>query len=376
MNTKAIGVLLIALLVLCSAARICQAQETLEAKLAKLEAGEKVEQAAPKGSDNPAGQKAATVAKKPTLIERIEALEANQKKMLQTNQGVDTRLARLEQKLQALESSAKQQAAAGQSGPVVDARVAELESKTRQLETQLQEVQAAAKTSGTAQPELGDLAVDVDATYVTKYIWRGYDIFDDHGAFQPSVNVDLFGTGFSVNVWGSIPTGSGNGINALQEYDYTVAYGCSVFEDKPYAMDFGINYIYYDFPKLNRFADTQEVGMSVAWPNLLKLGDIALVPSYYVGQLFPTKSKVHGVAGGFHTLAMSCDVPVPSLLQPDEEQIFSFSSDITYNGGFGIDRAFLRIGERRLDRMILRIQEGVRSHQLVGADQVGLTRLA
>ncbi len=33
---------------------------------------------------------------------------------------------------------------------------------------------------------------------VSKYIWRGYDLFDDHGAFQPSVNADLFGTGLEV----------------------------------------------------------------------------------------------------------------------------------------------------------------------------------
>ena len=182
------------------------------------------------------------------------------------------------------------------------------------------------------------LGIDVDATLVSKYIWRGYDLFDDHGAFQPSVNVDLFGTGFSVNVWGSIPLGTGSnnqsgGINQWQEYDYTVAYGCSVFEDQPYALDFGINYIYYHFPKLNHMADTQEIGTSVAMPNLIKIGDIALVPSYYVGKLWPTSSGVADVAGGFHTLAMSCDLPVPCPLRKDTQQVFSFFTDITYNDG-------------------------------------------
>ena len=182
------------------------------------------------------------------------------------------------------------------------------------------------------------LGIDLDATVVSKYIWRGYDLFDDHGALQPSVNVDLFGTGFSVNVWGSIPLGTGSnnqggGINQWQEYDYTVAYGRSVFEDQPYALDFGINYIYYNFPKLNHMADTQEIGASVALPNLIKLGDIALVPSYYVGKLWPTSSGVADVAGGFHTLALSCDLPVPCAVRKDAPQIFSFFTDITYNDG-------------------------------------------
>ncbi|MCH7557953.1 MAG: hypothetical protein IIB56_10910, partial [Planctomycetes bacterium] len=39
------------------------------------------------------------------------------------------------------------------------------------------------------------LGVDVDVTWVSKYLWRGYDLLDDKAAFQPSVNVDLYGTG-------------------------------------------------------------------------------------------------------------------------------------------------------------------------------------
>ena len=91
-----------------------------------------------------------------------------------------------------------------------------------------------------ADDEAEKLAIDIDATYVSKYIWRGYDLFDDHAAFQPSMNLDIFDTGFSVNFWGSIPMGSGSnvhemvtdGINMLQEYDYTFAYSTSLFEDQ------------------------------------------------------------------------------------------------------------------------------------------------
>ena len=194
---------------------------------------------------------------------------------------------------------------------VLETKVAELESKVDELQNPW---------------EPKNLAVDLDFTFVSKYIWRGYNVFGSKGAFQPSVNLDL-GTGWSVNVWGSIPMGTATGINQWQEYDYTVAYGWSWFEDSPLAMDFGVNYIYYDFPKLNRFADTQEVGMSVALPNLINISDIAVVPSYYVGKLFPTKSGVGG-AGGFHTFALSCDLPIPST-----EQTLSFYGDLNYTDG-------------------------------------------
>jgi len=49
----------------------------------------------------------------------------------------------------------------------------------------------------------GDLGVTLDATWVSKYIWRGFDRLDDKAAFQPSVMLDLFNTGFNVGVWGS-----------------------------------------------------------------------------------------------------------------------------------------------------------------------------
>lgn len=178
------------------------------------------------------------------------------------------------------------------------------------------------------------LGVTLDATWVSRYLWRGYDVFDDHASFQPSVDIDLFGSGFSVNAWAAIPMGSG--YENLTEYDYTVAYGTTLFEEEVYALDLGINYIYYDFPKVNSRAipDTQEVGVSVALPNLIMIGDSALVPSYYVCKFWPSKSGVgFDVAGGYHTLGLSYDWTIPGT-----EQVLSLSTDVNYNDGlFGAD---------------------------------------
>ena len=183
-----------------------------------------------------------------------------------------------------------------------------------------------------SKPRLG---IDVDGTYVSKYIWRGYDVFNNHAAFQPSVNADLFGTGFSVNVWGSIPCGSGAGQD-LTEVDYTVAYDAHYLEDTPWAMDVGVNYIYYDFPRVNsRFVpDTDEVGAHIAFTKLFKIGDSALVPSYYVGRLSPVKDNIGtDVEGTYHTFALSYDVAVPQT-----DLILTFTGDINYNDGlFGAD---------------------------------------
>ena len=80
--------------------------------------------------------------------------------------------------------------------------------------------------------ESQSLGVTADMTLVTKYLWYGYDLFDDHGAYQPSINWDIFDTGFSVNVWGSFPFGSGNEV--FKELDYSVAYGTTFFEEEAF----------------------------------------------------------------------------------------------------------------------------------------------
>lgn len=183
--------------------------------------------------------------------------------------------------------------------------------------------------AGAGEP--GQLGVDLDATYVSKYIWRGYDLYNDRGAFQPSVNADLFGTGFSANIWSSIPVGSGN--EDLTELDYTLTYAFRMFDDKVYALDIFVNYIYFDYINLNHMADCHELGVGAAMPNLIRVGEIALIPSYYMGKLWPNSSGVDNVAGGFHVLGLSFDLPVSNPVAASDTLILSFAADITYNDG-------------------------------------------
>lgn len=182
----------------------------------------------------------------------------------------------------------------------------------------------------------GPLGVDLDATYVSKYMWRGYDLFNDRGAFQPSINADLFGTGFSANVWASIPAGSGS--EDLTELDYTLSYAFSLFADEAYALDICANYIYFDYIKLNHMADCHEIGVGASMPNLIRVADIALVPSYYMGHIWPNSSGVDDVAGAFHVLGLGFDLPVSTPITSGAPLVLSFAADITYNdGAFGAD---------------------------------------
>ena len=117
----------------------------------------------------------------------------------------------------------------------------------------------------------------VDLTYVSKYIWRGFNIYGSHGAFQPSVDFALE-NGFSANLWMSYPVGSGendagSSINQdLTEYDYTLAYSNSIMEDV-YQTNYKVGWRYYDFTKAStKDNDMQEFLLEFDMPNIIGNG--------------------------------------------------------------------------------------------------------
>jgi hypothetical protein len=208
---------------------------------------------------------------------------------------------------------------------------------------------------GLVQAQGDAVGVTLDATWTSKYIWRGFDLLDDKGAFQPSVDVDLFDSGFSINVWASYPTSSGtmnkgtagtaSSVDAT-EYDYTLAYDTVLCEGEDWATTIRAQGIYYDFiDRPDEAADAQEVGVQVAWPNLCPTG--VITPSYYVGKIWPAAGNAGtnsaGVAkpdlttnygGWIHIFGVSYDLKVPGLTANTPEQVFTFSAAAIYNDGF------------------------------------------
>ena len=79
-------------------------------------------------------------------------------------------------------------------------------------------------------------------------------------------------------MWGSWADSSGH-VN-LDELDYFCGYGMSFFGEEIYALDLSVTYTYFDYPQTNSDGDVQEIALGVAAPNLIKICDSALVPSY------------------------------------------------------------------------------------------------
>lgn len=108
-----------------------------------------------------------------------------------------------------------------------------------------------------------------DVSFLSQYIWRGYEFSKDSLVIQPSVTVGY--KGFSLNVWGNLDTdtysGPNRGESKWNETDMTVAYETSFGP-----IGIGVGYIYY---ALDSAEDTQEFYLSVG-------GDVLLAPTLTV----------------------------------------------------------------------------------------------
>jgi hypothetical protein len=189
--------------------------------------------------------------------------------------------------------------------------------------------------TGLAQAEEKELGITFDTTYVSKYIWHGFNFYGhDNAAIQPSIDVDLWGTGFGMVVWHSRATKSG--FRDTEEFDYILYYGNSVFEDTTYATDYTINWLYYDFSDApTKDLDLQELTAQFSWPNLLPAD---IVPSYTVGKLWPARSDSavrKRIGGWVHVLGLGYDWTIPDILPCGSEQVVSLMADLTYNDGYG-----------------------------------------
>lgn len=200
--------------------------------------------------------------------------------------------------------------------------------------------------SGIAMAQGGDgqLHGTIDATYASRYIWRGYDAYgNNHSAFQPSVDLDLFGTGFGLTVWMSRANGSG--FENSEWLTYTPYYKGVLFQDEVFATYFKVGYTYFSYPDMpedgktgavsnGASAHAQEVFAMFQWPNLLPAG---IVPSYAMFCYWPSASDAanSGNGGWAHVFGLNKDIALPALFGNQPEQVLHLGAHTVYNDSVG-----------------------------------------
>jgi hypothetical protein len=206
--------------------------------------------------------------------------------------------------------------------------------------------------AGIAQAQPAELHGYIDLTYQSKYVWRGFNCFGSQGAIQPTLDLDLYGTGFGINIMGHMPT-SGGYVNT-ERYDYKIYYHNSIFEDRAFATNYMLGWVYYNYPDnptegsaTAPNAALQELQAVLSWPKIL--GIEGLVPSYVIVKVWPSesgswngsKSKTlptppfGGSASGWgHILMLDYAMSMPGLLPETPEQPLRFHTELVYNDGF------------------------------------------
>ena len=193
---------------------------------------------------------------------------------------------------------------------------------------------------GFAQAQDSELHGSVDLTYQSKYIWRGFDIYGDKSAVQPSLDLDLFGTGFGVNVMGHRANSSG--YETAERWDYTLYYQNMMFPDQAHALMYRLGWVYYNYPDMSPSdADLQEIHTILSLPKAIPGG---IVPSYALVKLWPnssrsmvgSKSELGGTASGFaHIFMLDYPLTVGGILPDTPEQVLNLHTELVYNDGVG-----------------------------------------
>jgi hypothetical protein len=197
---------------------------------------------------------------------------------------------------------------------------------------------------GYAQGQDGGLHGTIDVTYLSKYVWRGFDIYNDKSAIQPTIDLDLFGSGFGVSAMGH-RANSGKYENS-ERWDYTLYYYNRLGDTGPLACNYRLGWVYYNYPDMTSHTtgsiDLQELQGIFSFPNLL--GVERLVPTYVLVKLWPgnsgtvvgTRSPSGGTASGWaHIFMLDYGIPVEGLSAKNPEQMINLHTEVVFNDGVG-----------------------------------------
>jgi hypothetical protein len=198
----------------------------------------------------------------------------------------------------------------------------------------------------------GELHGSLDVTYQSKYLWRGIDVYGDKSAIQPTVMLDLYGTGLGVSVQGHRANASG--FETTERWDATLFYKNALFMDESYAMQYLIGWRYFYFPdapldlppalsSASGDVDLQEIHAVMSFPKILDVE--GLVPTYVLVKLWPAESGTfvgsqniagltNGTASGFaHIFMLDYGLPIEDLLPDMPEQVLKLHSEFVFNDG-------------------------------------------
>ncbi len=160
--------------------------------------------------------------------------------------------------------------------------------------------------------------VSVSETFVSRYIWRGQDLYGDNDAAH-QLSIDVFfpklfkDTDISFNIWGSFPMNSGH--EDSEELDYTIAFSRDVFDER---FNISAGFTYFDFPNTSGTADVSEPWGSMTLNKIPGL-PIDISATVFAGYDFAAKSGGPD-EGWYYSWGFDTEIGLPVLSIFQDEQ--------------------------------------------------------
>ena len=209
---------------------------------------------------------------------------------------------------------------------------------------------------GMVHAQEGELHGVFDLTYQSKYLWRGFDVHNDKSAVQPSLDLDLFGTGLGFRAEAHRANSSGH--EDTERWDYTLYYCNAICPEEDFAINYMLGYRYFNYPQQSSHTrggvvtpatgtgvgtfDIHELHAVVSLPKILQVE--GLVPTYCLVKLAPvnsattvgSRSATTGTASGFaHIFMLDYALPIQGLSPDTPEQMLNLHSELVFNDGVG-----------------------------------------
>jgi len=183
--------------------------------------------------------------------------------------------------------------------------------------------------AGPAQAQENELGVTLDLSYWSKWQSKGVSVYGRQGGLFKSIDLDLYGTGFGLNVMHRNATSSG--YVDSQRFDYRPYYKSTLFKDETYATNYNLSVGYERYTGLarNKANTTYEWIFAFTWPNLIPDG---IVPKYQVHYEYPASGGDinRNVTGWVHRFGLGKNIEVDIL-----PQALNISGEIAYTDGLG-----------------------------------------
>jgi hypothetical protein len=201
-------------------------------------------------------------------------------------------------------------------------------------------------TAEPAQDWKGDLQKQADAptihtmvgvTWDSKYIWRGFDVYDDESATHLTVDMNLFDSGFGVSAVGH--RANAGGFEDRERWDGTVYYQNGFYAGESYATNYRVGLVYYLYPELNsgQSMDMIEGHLILSWPKLLPIQ--GLQPSYALiamGQADSPSILPDGGSGTLQIGMLDYGFAVPGIIPGSPDCVVTLHAELVYNDGVTI----------------------------------------